>query len=1562
MASNMDSTEPVPPAGQAEASPLSTAPTETANGVYKNENNNSSGEALDDDSESVSSGRSNLTRTHTNTMIHEDDRTAIRRIATAMSTASGLGDGEPGAMEGDPALDPTSASFDLSKWLGRFIRKIRGHGRENTHIQPGVVFKNLTVSGSAPDLQVQQTVASMLVETLNLPLRIGEALGLRQRAPNKRILNQFNGVLNDGELLVVLGRPGSGCSTLLKTICGELHGLHVDPTSTIHYSGIPQAKMIKEFRGETIYNQEVDKHFPELTVGQTLEFAAQVRMPANKWAHTDPKMTRRQVSTYVAQVVMAVCGLSHTYNTKVGNDFVRGVSGGERKRVSIAEMMVAGSPFMGWDNSTRGLDSATALKFVQTLRIASDLAQSSSAVAIYQASESIYELFDKATVLYEGRQIYFGPANAAKAYFEGLGWHCPSRQTTGDFLTSVTNPIERRPKPGMENKVPRTAEEFEACWLRSEQYQALLAEVAAYETAHPLDPHGQTVAAMRQIKNTKQTKNVRPKSPFIISYWMQVKLTTRRAYQRMWNDKAPTITTAFTCIVLALIIGSTVYGTPDATAGFFPKSSALFMAVLLNALITLTEINNLYAQRPIVEKHATYAFYHPSADAVAGVLSDIPVKFTVATCFNIVLYFMAGLRREPSQFFIYFLITFTSTFTMSAIFRTMAAMTKTISQAMSLAGIVVLGLVMYTGFVITVPTMHPWFSWIRWINPIYYAFEGLVANEFHGRQFVCSVIIPAYSPPIGDSWICNVVGSVAGQDYVDGDAYIANSYGYYYSHLWRNFGIMIAFLIFFMLIYFAATEINSVPSSEGEMLVFQKGHIPPHLLKGAPRGYRSGKADGEKNEGLSSGNSTPKNGTGNPTPSGSSSTAGAGGDEENMVGAGAAGEKPESPEVAKTTVHGIPPQKDIFTWKNVVYDIEVKGKERRLLDHVSGWVKPGTLTALMGVSGAGKTTLLDVLAERTTMGVITGDMFVNGRPRGANFQRNTGYVQQQDLHLETATVRESLRFSATLRQPKTVSRAEKYAFVEEVIQMLNMEDFADAVVGVLGEGLNVEQRKLLTIGVELAAKPKLLLFLDEPTSGLDSQSSWAICNFLRKLADAGQAVLCTIHQPSAVLFEQFDRLLFLAAGGKTVYFGEVGNDSRTLLGYFESKGARPCGSAENPAEYMLEIVNKTVAGDGSDWHATWNASQECRDVEAEIGRIYDAKQNEASAAEQEPDSNSEFAMPFWSQLVTVTHRIFQQYWRMPEYVFAKLSLGILAGLFVGFSFFQAKGTLAGMQDVIFSVFQILTIFSSLVQQIMPLFVTQRSLYEVRERPGKMYSWKVFMIANIVVEFPWQILTGVVTYACFYYPVVGVQDSQRQGLVLLFLVELMLYASSFATMCIAALPDAQTAGGIVTLLVMTSLIFSGVLQTPVALPGFWIFMYRVSPFTYWISGVVSTAVHDRPIVCSATETSIFNPPPGYTCGEYLAPYLALAPGTLQNPEATSDCRYCQISVADEYLAQSDIYYSTRWRDFGLMWAYIVFNIFVAILTYYIFRVRKMSFSLSGLSALKFWGKKKKDEAA
>lgn len=218
---------------------------------------------------------------------------------------------------------------------------------------------------------------------------------------------------------------------------------------------------------------------------------------------------------------------------------------------------------------------------------------------------------------------------------------------------------------------------------------------------------------------------------------------------------------------------------------------------------------------------------------------------------------------------------------------------------------------------------HP-AGWIRWINPVYYAFEILVANEFHGRNFTCSQFVPAYNNLQGDTFICSTVGAVAGERTVDGDAYIGEMYHYYYSNVWRNFGILLAFLFGFMAIYFVAVELNSDTSSSAEVLVFRRGHVPAYMQEtsdGASKDEEAGVAE----------------------KSTESSSAEKDGQEED--------------------VNAIPPQTDIFTWRDVSYDIPVKEGTRRLLDNVSGYVKPGTLTALMGTSGAGKTTLLDVSAD-----------------------------------------------------------------------------------------------------------------------------------------------------------------------------------------------------------------------------------------------------------------------------------------------------------------------------------------------------------------------------------------------------------------------------------------------------------------------------------------------------------------------------------------------------------------------------------------------------------------------
>jgi ATP-binding cassette subfamily G (WHITE) protein 2 (PDR) len=290
-------------------------------------------------------------------------------------------------------------------------------------------------------------------------------------------------------------------------------------------------------------------------------------------------------------------------------------------------------------------------------------------------------------------------------------------------------------------------------------------------------------------------------------------------------------------------------------------------------------------------------------------------------------------------------------------------------------------------------------------------------------------------------------------------------------------------------------------------------------------------------------------------------------------------------------------------------------------------------------------------------------MFVDGKLRDNSFQRQTGYVQQQDLHLETSTVREALTFSALLRQSNEYSHQEKLDYVETVVSLLDMEEYQYAIVSVLGQGLNVEQRKRLTIGVELAARPRLLLFLDEPTSGLDSQTSWSICNLMRKLTDNGQAILCTIHQPSAMLFQRFDRLLLLARGGRTVYFGDIGVDSRTLIDYFARNGAPKCEEGANPAEYILQVIG-AAAGSKTEieWPEVWQRSQELVAVKAELEALRNSRVKvEVDQMEQKSESSkkdTDFAASFFSQMTQVLKRLLQQYWRSPSYIYSKAILSV----------------------------------------------------------------------------------------------------------------------------------------------------------------------------------------------------------------------------------------------------------------------------------------------------------------
>ncbi|KAM6506713.1 Multidrug resistance protein [Fusarium solani] len=1429
---------------------------------------------------------------------------ALARAYTSQSHASGV-TYSPGSVflaqeDPDSPLNPQSPKFKARAWAKEIVRAMAGNG--SSFRTSGICYQNFNVFGFGTGMDYQKDVANVWLEVAGFARKV---FGYGKNRID--ILRNFDGVLNNGEMLVVLGPPGAGCSTFLKAISGESNGIYVDDQAYLNYQGLGPKEMFTAHRGEAIYTAEVDVHFPMLTVGETLTFASRARQPR----HLPEGVTASSYTDHLRDVVMAMFGISHTKNTRVGNEYVRGVSGGERKRVTISEAALSGAPLQCWDNSTRGLDSANAIEFCKTLRLQTELFRTTCAVSIYQAPQAAYDLFDKVAVIYEGRQIFFGPTDTAKQYFIDLGYECAARQTTPDFLTSISSPKERIVRSGFENRAPRTPDEFATAWRMSDQYKALQSEIEHYKIAHPID--GPDAVAFRAHKKAQQAHGQRAKSPFMLSYFQQIRLCLLRAWWRLAGDPSVTVGQLIGNIAMGLIIASVFYDLELTTDSFYQRGALLFFAVLMNAFSSALEILTLYSQRSIVEKHHRYAFYHPSAEAVASALMDMPYKILNTILFSLVIYFMTNLRREAGAFFYFLFVSFLTVLVMSGIFRSIASASRTLSQAMVPAALLILGLVMYTGFVIPIDYMLGWSRWINYIDPVAYAFESLMINEFAGRDYLCTAFVPntgvsGYENIATENRACSSVGSKPGKDTVAGTDYIISGFQYYPSHKWRNVGIIIGFTIFFNALYVVLTEIVRAKKSKGEVLVFRRGYKPAQ--------FKEGKSDAEAGVQISAG--------------------------ARAIAAPTDGEKTSDDDggfITETV--------NVFHWRNVCYDVKIKSETRRILDHVDGWVKPGTLTALMGVSGAGKTTLLDCLADRAAVGVITGQMLVNGKPRDTSFQRKTGYVQQQDLHLETTTVREALNFSALLRQPAHIPRQEKLAYVDKVIALLDMEEYADAVVGVPGVGLNVEQRKRLTIGVELAAKPPLLVFVDEPTSGLDSQTSWAILDLLEKLTKSGQAVLCTIHQPSAMLFQRFDRLLLLAKGGKTVYFGDVGKNSEVMTAYFERHGAPACPPDANPAEWMLEAIGAAPGSTSEiDWHTTWRESAEQEAVLAELSRLEEGLTLVRTQTQDKASFDSEFAAPFFEQLREVTHRVFQQYWRTPSYIYSKAALCILISAFIGFSFFDAPNTIQGLQNQTFAVFNLLTIFGQLVQQTMPYFVVQRSLYEVRERPSKVYSWKVFICGQIIVEIPWNTLMAVFMFVCFYYPIgldenakLSDQTTERGALMFLLLWAFLMFTCTFTDLIIAGFNTAEAGANVANLLFMMCLMFCGILADPDSLPRFWIFMYRVSPFSYMTTAMMAVAVGNSNVVCADNELVKFAPPTGQTCGEYLNEYIRKAGGYLQNPDAADTCAFCTVGDTNKYLEGSRTYYSERWRNFGIFLVYIVFNMAGAVFIYWLTRVPK-----------------------
>ncbi|KAI1375082.1 ABC-2 type transporter-domain-containing protein [Hypoxylon crocopeplum] len=1413
-------------------------------------------------------------------------------------------------LDGDEKAAVEEDDFELGKFMrdGHFEKRTE----DGSEKRVGVIYKHLTVKGVGSTSSFVRTVPDAIIGTFGPDLyrflsRLIPFLRFGREPPTRTLINDFTGCVRDGEMMLVLGRPGSGCSTFLKAVSNNGESFAA-VEGEISYGGIPAKKQKKMYRGEVNYNPEDDIHFASLNVWQTFTFALM-----NK-----TKRAAKEEIPIIANALLKMFGISHTKYTLVGDEYIRGVSGGERKRVSIAETLASKSTVMAWDNSTRGLDASTALDYAKSLRIMTDISNRTTLVTLYQAGEGIYELMDKVLVIDQGRQIFSGPAKDAKQYFIDLGFECPERQTTADFLTAVTDPNERQFRPGFEDRAPKTAEELETAFRNSPNYQKLLDDVRDYEE----HLHRTDFADAKRFEGAVQeskSKHVSKKSPYTVSFIRQVMACTKREFWLLLGDTTTLWTKFFIIISNGLIVGSIYYGEPFSTAGAFTRGGALFFSIVFLGWLQLSELMRAVSGRAVVARHRDYAFYSPSAVSIARVIQDIPVIFLQVCFFGIAMYFMTNLDVDVSKFWIYMLFVYTTTIMLTALYRMFAALSPEIDTAVRFSGIALNLLVIYTGYAIPKTQLldeYIWFGWLYWVNPISYSYEAVLTNELSNRIMECAPeqLVPQGPNVLPEYQGCALTGSTPNSRVVAGSDYLQSAYSYSRSNLWRNFGVVIAFMVLYILITVLATEMFDFSSEGGGALIFKKSR------KAKKQAQKSAApSDVEKNGGADS--------------SGSSATR--------------IGDSQATPKEQNETLAGLTKSESIFTWRDVEYTVPYLGGQRKLLNKVNGYAKPGIMVALMGASGAGKSTLLNTLAQRQRIGVVSGEMFVDGKPLGPEFQRNTGFCLQGDLHDGTQTIREAIEFSALLRQEASVPRAEKLAYVDKIIDLLELNDLQDAIISSLG----VELRKRLTIGVELAAKPSLLLFLDEPTSGLDSQSAYSIVTFLKKLCAAGQAIVCTIHQPSSVLIQQFDMVLALNPGGNTFYFGPIGENGKDVIQYFSERGAT-CPPGKNVAEFILETAarpHKRPDGTKVDWNEEWRTSEQAQQVIEEIDGLKRIRSTVSQGGDKRSkDEQREYAAPVWLQTVELTKRMFRQYWRDPSYLYGKLFVSVIVGIFNGFTFWQLGNSIQDMQNRMFTCFIIVTIPPTIVNAVVPKFYDNMSLWQAREYPSRIYGWVAFCTANVVAEIPAAVLSGVLYWVLWYWPAGLSSDSTVSGYTFLMTVLVYLFMNSWGQWICAFAPSFTVISNVLPFFFVMFGLFNGVVQPWSLLPAFWRYwMYYVNPSTYWIGGILAATLDGLHVECDPSETAQFDAPPNQTCHTYAGDFADAAGGYLLNPDATAGCQYCPYSTGNQYLATLNINADEKWRDFGIFLAFCISNWALVYFFIYTVRVRNWRFGFNYL---------------
>ncbi|KAJ1548655.1 hypothetical protein HK405_001095 [Cladochytrium tenue] len=479
----------------------------------------------------------------------------------------------------DPRCNPESEAFSHPFFL-KTVRQILKLNNMSFSEMP-IAFKDLKVFGDAAGVAYIPTVGSTLlgiltplVQLVNFARGVSDSLVPRRTKVPKEIIKGITGTVRPGELLLVLGRPGSGCSSLLRTLANRTKSFK-EVTGTITFAGFSAGAARDQYRGEIAFAEEGDPHYPSLTVRQTLDFVLGLRV-------LDPKIRAR-----LANVVLRLYGLVRCQNTVVGDASLRGVSGGEKKQATC----IGGSVGV-FDGCTKGLDAAAALDFVRSLRSFADYSSRVVVASCYQASDAMYEHFDKVAILEDGFCVYFGPASQAVAYFESLGFTKLPRETVPDFLTTCAS------------SGTHSAADLHARFASSSTAAACLRDADALLAPDVANQcQAEFTESLRARRKALGADDAHASGPTVAPVRRQLALLMARELQILRGNPAPTIMTIFFNMVMATIVGSVFLQLPADTSGAYTRGGAIFFALLFNAVSAVSELPAIMNGRPVLYKH-----------------------------------------------------------------------------------------------------------------------------------------------------------------------------------------------------------------------------------------------------------------------------------------------------------------------------------------------------------------------------------------------------------------------------------------------------------------------------------------------------------------------------------------------------------------------------------------------------------------------------------------------------------------------------------------------------------------------------------------------------------------------------------------------------------------------------------------------------------------------------------------------------------------------------------------------------------------------------------------------